>query len=74
MKKPSEMNNSELLDKMARYRVIAFFSVMAVFITMIVIVTYKLHFLYLIIVAIPFLFFARKFYRCYHEVQRRQLG
>ncbi|WP_372776701.1 hypothetical protein [Mangrovibacterium sp.] len=73
MKNPKSLSNTELLDKMAKYRKIAFFAVMTVFASMAFILIYKLNYLLILIVAIPFVFIARGFYKHYNEVQRRHL-
>jgi len=73
MEDVKKLSNSDLLDKMAKFRPIAFFGVLAVFAGMAVIITYKLHFAYILVVGIPFIFIARKFYKYHNEIQRRHL-
>ncbi|PTN05305.1 hypothetical protein [Mangrovibacterium marinum] len=68
-----KLSNIELLEKLSKYRNMAFFSVLSIFLGMAVIIIYKVHFLYLAIVAVPFIFVARVFYKYYNEVQRRNL-
>ncbi|WP_163713010.1 hypothetical protein [Mangrovibacterium lignilyticum] len=74
MKDPKTLNNHELLEKMAKHRTRAFFAVMSVFACMAIIIIYKLHFLFILVVVVPFLLVARGFYKHYNEVQRRHLG
>jgi len=73
MENPKNLNNLQLLEKMSKYRMGAFFSVLSVFACMAIIIMFKLHFMYILVVAIPFGFFARRFYKYYNEVQRRHL-
>lgn len=68
-----KLNNLELLERLSKYRNISFFAVMAIFVSMALIIIYKLSPLFLIIVVIPFIFVARIFYKYYNEVQRRNL-
>jgi hypothetical protein len=68
-----KLSNVELLQKMSRYRNMAFVAVLSIFLGMAVIIIYKVHFLYLLFVAVPFVFVAKTFYKYYNEVQRRHL-
>lgn len=74
MKNVKTMNNKDLLEAMAKWRLRAFFAVMAIFVCMALILMFKVHFLYILIVVIPFAPVAFNFYRHFNEVQRRHLG
>lgn len=68
-----KLSNVQLLEKLSKYRNMAFFAVLAIFVSMALIIIYKLSPLFLIIVVVPFIFVARVFYKYYNEVQRRHL-
>jgi len=68
-----KLSNVELLERLSKYRNLAFFSVLSIFLGMALIIIYKIHFFFLLVVAIPFVFVARVFYKYYNEVQRRHL-
>ncbi len=74
MKNPKTLNNYQLLEEMSKQRMRAFIGVLSVFIAMAAIIYFKLHFLMILLVAIPFGFIAKRFYKTYNEVQRRNLN
>jgi len=73
MKSPKSMTNKELLEAHSKNQKLSLIAVACVFACMAILAYFKLNYMLILVVAIPFAPFAYRFYTIHFEIQRRNL-